>query len=238
VPSIHALLNSPKALAVLGGVAVIGLGMAVPQCIGAFREADPNEHPVDPVPFVASAAPQAHVEGAPYETAFVRRAPKLEEPEDETPKPVLETSADGDVEATLKLRFGSVETGERVQATVKVGNHSQADFFLPGPGEPNHGLAVVVQDADGAEVRRVVETTKGGQLPRRMIKVGAGFEAELPVMVVAEGEAPLAPGTYTAYVELRPDPRLPRIGLPVWTAPKGPVRSDTVKLVVTAKTSK
>jgi hypothetical protein len=235
VLSIHALMNSPRTLVVLGGAAVIGLGMAVPQCIGAFKDADPNEHPVDPVPFVPPPPP---AEQAAMEMAAVRRPPKIEEPEDVAPTATLETAADGDVEASLKLRFSNVETGERVKATVKIGNRSQSDFYVPGPGEPNHGLAVVVQDADGAEVRRVVETAKGGQLPRSMVKVVSGTAIELPILVVGEDETPLAPGTYSAYVELRPDPRLPRLGLPLWTAPKGPVRSDTVTLVVTAKTSK
>jgi hypothetical protein len=220
---------------VVGGLAVVGLAMAVPMCIGAFTEADPNSHPVDPVPFVP---PPKAAEAAASESAYGRRAPKPEEIEEAAPKPVLETSADGDVDASIKLRFASVETGERVQATVKLGNRSQSDFYLPGPGEPNHGLAVIVQDAEGAEVRRVVETAKNGQLPRRVAKVGAGFEIELPILVVGEDETPLPPGTYTAYVELRPDPRLSRLGLPLWTAPKGPVRSDTVTLVVTEKTPK
>lgn len=231
--SLHAFLHSPRTLAILGGAAVVGLAMAVPQCIGAFTESDPNAHPVDPVPFVPPPAP---AEQAAQEAAYVRRAPKIEEPEEVAPKPVLDTSADGDVDASIKLRFASVETGERVQATVKLGNRSQTDFYLPAPGEPNHGLAVIVQDAEGAEVRHVVETATGGALPRRVAKLGAGFEIELPILVVGENETPLPPGTYTAYVELRPDPRLPRLGLPLWTAPKGPVRSDTVTLVVTAKT--
>jgi hypothetical protein len=92
-----------------------------------------------------------------------------------------------------------------------------------------------VQAADGDEVRRVVETTKNGQFPRRVAKLAAGMEAEFPIVVVAEDESPLAPGTYTAYAELRPDPRLARLGLPLWTAPKGPVRSEAVTFTVTAK---
>jgi len=233
----HALMNSPRTLMIVGGVAVVGLGMAVPQFIGAFREADPNEHPVDPIPFVAPATPGAGAANDPSASAS-NSAQKAEEEEEAPPTPVLETSAEGDVDASIKMRFATVETGESVQATIKLGNRSKTDFYLPGPGEPNPMLAVVVQDAEGAEVRHVVETSKGGQLPRRVAKLGSGFEIELPILVVGEDETPLAPGTYTAYVEFRPDARLARLGLPIWSAPKGPVHSDTVTLVVTEKAPK
>jgi hypothetical protein len=222
---------------IVGGVAVVGLGMAVPQFVGAFRDADPNEHPVDPVPFVAPPAQAAPGAQDPA-SASSNYAPKVEEEEEAPPTPVLETSADGDVDASIKMRFATVETGDRVQATIKLGNRSKTDFYLPGPGEPNPMLAVVVQDAEGAEVRHVVETSKGGQLPRRVAKLASGFEIEIPILVVGEDETPLAPGTYTAYAEFRPDPRLARLGLPIWSAPKGPVHSDTVTLVVTQKTPK
>jgi hypothetical protein len=228
-------MNSPRTLLIVGGAGAIGLAVAVPSFIGAFTDANPHEHPVDPEPYVAPPAAAAVEED---EAAEEHHAPKVEEEVEAPPTPVLETSPDGDVEATIKFRFAEVASGERVQATITLGNRSQRDVYLPAAGEPNHGLAVVVQDAEGAEVRNVVETAKGGQLPRRMTKLAAGCEIELPILVVADDETPLPPGTYTAYVELRPDARLPRLGLPLWTAPKGAVHSDTARLVVTAAPEK
>ena len=42
------------------------------------------------------------------------------------------------------------------------------------------------------------------------------------------------PGDYTVAVEMRADPTLQRLGLPTWSAPKGPIRSAAVPLVVAA----
>jgi len=207
--------------------------MAVPTFVGAFSESDPNQHPVDPVPFVP---PPEHPTETAADVALAARRAKVEEDEAEpVAQPTLEKSKDGDVEATLKFRFAKVETGERVLAIVKLGNRSERDVWFPAAGEPNAGLAIVVQDAEGNEVRHVVEVAKGDQLPRRVAKLAAGFEIEIPILVVADGEAPLAPGTYSAYAELRPDAHLARTGLPLWTAPKGLVRSDAATLVVTPK---
>jgi hypothetical protein len=154
------------------------------------------------------------------------------------PKVVIETSADGDLGIALRLRWPQFEAGDRVLAKVRFTNHSLRTVFLPAAGEPDQGFAVVVEDGDGREVRRVVEAAKGDQLPRRMARIDSATEVDFPVTIIAEEEAPLAPGTYTVYAELRPDPRLVRVGLPLWTAPKGPIRSASVQFVVAAKTAK
>jgi hypothetical protein len=152
------------------------------------------------------------------------------------PVRVVATSKDGDLAVSIKLRWARFETGDRVLAKATFTNHSLREVWLPAAGEPSQGLAVVVRDAQGEEVRRVVEAPKGDQLPRSMAKLAAGASIEVPIVVVAEGESPLAPGTYSAHAELRPDPRLARLGLPLWTAPHGPLRSETVALVVTPAT--
>jgi len=153
-------------------------------------------------------------------------------------KVVIETSADGDLAVSMRLRWPQFESGDRVLAKVRFTNHSLRTVFLPAAGEPDQGFAVVVEDSEGREVRRVVEAAKGDQLPRRMAKIESATEVEYPVTIIAEDETPLAPGTYTVYAELRPDPRLVRVGLPLWTAPKGPIHSASAQFVVTEKTTK
>jgi hypothetical protein len=204
---------------------------------------DAGSIPWDSTPAAASAAP---AESGPLEEKVMvsaRSGPELHvtdmvEEEPEAPKVVIETSADGDIALTMKLRWPQFESGDRVLARVKFTNHSLRTIYLPAAGEPDSGFAVVVEDADGNEVRRIVETAKGDQLPRRVAKIESATETEFPVTIVAEDEAPLAPGKYTAYAELRPDPRLVRLGLPLWTAPKGPVHSEPVAFTVTARAAK
>jgi hypothetical protein len=196
--------------------------------------ADPNAPPAE-----AGAGTGAEAIGA----AAERTGPEIHvtdmlEEEAAPAKVVIATSADGDLAVSMRLRWPQFETGDRVLAKVKFTNHSLRTVFLPAAGEPDQGFAVVVEDAEGREVRRVVEAAKGDQLPRRMAKIESATEVEYPVTIIAEDEAPLAPGTYTAYAELRPDPRLARVGLPLWKAPKGPIRSASVQFVVAAKVAK
>lgn len=162
----------------------------------------------------------------------------LEDEKPPEPKIVIQASADGDLAIALRLRWSQFESGDRVLARVRFTNHSLRTVYRPAAGEPDPGFAVVVEDADGNEVRRVVEASKGDQLPRRMARIDSATEVEFPVTIVAEDETPLPPGKYTAYAELRADPKLGRLGLPTWTAPKGPIRSESVALTVTAKAEK
>jgi hypothetical protein len=232
VKNLRAKLDSKKVLPIVGVLALICAAFAVPSVSESFHEADPDEHPIDPIPFVPPTPAQladlgysGYTEPTRTKAAYV--APVL--------KPTVETSQDGDLGASLKFRWSQFESGDRILAKVKFSNHSLAAMHIPASGEPNTGLAVVVEDADGKEVRRIVEAGKEQQLPRRLIKLMPGFETENSVVLVAEDEKPLAPGTYNVYVEMRADPILQRLGLSVWKAPKGPVRSEPVPLVVTAR---
>lgn len=144
----------------------------------------------------------------------------------------IATAADGDLAVSLQLRWPEFEAGERVLGKVTYANHAQRDVYVPASGEPHQGLAIVIEDAEGHEVRRIVEASRSDQLPRRLTRVPGGGRVESPVTIVAEDEDPLAPGTYTVWAELRFDERLVRLGLPMWKAPKGPARSDAIALVV------
>ena len=114
--SFRSLMNSTRTLLILGGVGVIGLAIAVPTCIGAFTEDDPHEHPVDPEPYVP---PPTAAAVAASESDPTHDGAKAEEVEEAPATPVLETSADGDVEASIKFRFAEVESGERGRATIQ-----------------------------------------------------------------------------------------------------------------------
>jgi hypothetical protein len=251
----HRAVNRPRAIAI-GAVGLVCLCIAWPQIKLMLSDSaaekmayvDASQIPWDstPAPPSPDAPPAEGVPGMPGDilAAGERTGPEVhvtdmvEEEEPPPAKPVIETSADGDIALSMKLRWPQFEAGDRVLAKVKFTNHSLRTVYLPDAGEPDQGFAVVVEDGDGREVRRIVETAKGDQLPRRMAKIDSATEVEFPVTIVAEDETPLAPGTYTAYAELRPDPRLARLGLPLWTAPKGPIRSASVQLVVTAKAAK
>ena len=232
-------------------VAAFALCLAAPQIIPLFTDSsaenmsylDASLIPWDGTP--APASPDAPPgEGSPDDAITVaeRTGPEVHvtdmvEDEVVAPKVVIETSADRDIALSMKLRWPQFETGDRVLAKVKFTNHSLRTVYVPDAGEPDMGFAVVVEDSDGREVRRVVEAARADQLPRRMARIAPATAVDFPVTIVAEDEAPLAPGTYTAYAELKPDPRLARVGLPLWTAPKGPIRSASVPLVVAAKTA-
>jgi hypothetical protein len=231
VKNLRAKLDSKKVLPIAGVAALICAAFAVPSVSDAFHEADPDEHPVDPVPFVPPSPAQLaalgfqRAEAAKPKSGYT--APVAQ--------PTVEATKDGDLGASLKFRWSEYETGDRIQAKVKFANRSMSPVHVPASGEPNPGLALVVEDADGNEVRRIVEAAKEQQLPRRLVKLMPGFETEVTVVLVAEDEKPLPPGTYSVYPELRADPMLHRLGLPVWKAPKGPVRGEPVPLVITAR---
>jgi hypothetical protein len=117
---------------------------------------------------------------------------------------------------------------------VRFVNTSLRAFELPAAGEPHPTLALVVLDAEGNEVRRVVESGPD-PYPRRTASIPSAGAFELPVAVVSSGDRPLPPGAYTVYAEIRRDPTWARLGIPMWTAPNGPVRSSQVDLRVSAK---
>ena len=246
-------INRPRAIAI-GAAGLVCLGIAWPHLKEFLSDSaaekmnyvdaslipwDATPAPPDPDAVPADLGPGVDAMNA----AAERTGPEVHvtdmlEEEVAPPKVVIETSADGDLAVSMRLRWPQFETGERVLAKVKFTNHSLRTVFLPAAGEPDQGFAVVVEDGEGREVRRVVEAAKGDQLPRRMARIESATEVEFPVTIIAEDETALAPGTYTVYAELRPDPRLARVGLPVWTAPKGPIRSASVQFVIAAKTAK
>lgn len=220
--------GSRRKILIAGGVVLVCLAFAVPKLIGALHDPDAAPAvpavpvPVQPAP-APGPAPKPHAESGKGKAA---PAPA---------KTPVETSKDGDLAVAVKLRWQEYEAGDRILASVKYSNHTLKAVHVPAAGEPNPGLAIVVEDASGNEVRRVVESGKSDQLPRRLVKIESGYESEVRAVVLAEDETPLPPGTYSLYVELRPDPLLARLGLPVWTAPKGSVRSEPVPLTITAK---
>ena len=147
------------------------------------------------------------------------------------PKPVVVEEA-GDLAVSLTFRWPEFESGDRVLAKVRYTNHSKSAVYVPAPGEPNQTLAIVIEDGEANEVRRVVEAGDGEALPRRLLRVDSGTAVDVPVTLVDEGEKPLAPGTYSVRVEMKPDPRLARLGMATWSAPHGPVSSSAVELVI------
>lgn len=211
-------------LAIVGAVTLACLAFAVPRMFDA-----PSPEPV--VARVASVAagprPAAAKSAAPSAAATAKAAPK----------PVVVQEA-GDLAVELAFRWPEVETGERIQAKVRYTNHGKSDVYVPAAGEPNQLLAIVIEDGESNEVRRVVEAGDGEALPRRLLRVASGTTVDVPFMLVDEGEKPLPPGSYVVRVELKADPRLARLGMPTWSAPNGPVASAAVPLVVKPATEK
>ncbi len=212
---------------------LIAVAIAIPRFMGGGSEGDEAVAPAVASP-AARAAAADPVDA--YRPLELKETPKrvVQEPPPATTVPVAK---DGDLTVSLAFRWKSFETGERVTARIALQNHSPHMVHVPAPGEPDAGLAIVVRDSEGREVRRVVEAARDQPLPRRTLRLVSGGEVAIPVTVVAEDETPLPPGEYTAYVEFRPDPVLQRLGLPVWTAPNGPIHSDPIPLLVTPKGS-
>ena len=212
-----------KTRLVLIGVAVvvtgIGLTLAVPKFLGSKDTS--AERPATQVaaPRVAPAeAPQP----APQPVAPARTAPQIP------------TSAEGDLVLEVKLRWQRVAAGSSLPATVRVGNASLQPFQVPAPGEPHPTLALVVLDAEGHEVRRVVEFGPD-PYPRRTSLVAPGAAVDLQALVLSSDDAPLPPGEYTVYAEMKRDPAWARLGMPMWKAPKGSVRSLQEPVTIVAR---
>lgn len=208
-------------LALVGVVVVVtgvGLTLAVPKFLSARSPAaDPPPVRATP-PAPVDPPPPAHVDPAPA------AAPQTK---------LIPTSADGDLVLDVKLRWQRVVTGSNLPATVRVGNGSTSPFQVPAAGEPHPTLALVVLDAEGHEVRRVVESGPD-PYPRRTALVKPGESVELQALVLSSDDDPLPPGEYTVYAEMRRDPAWTRLGLPMWTAPKGAARSLQEPLTVVA----
>lgn len=148
--------------------------------------------------------------------------------------PTIEVTEDGDLAVSLALPAKAYGAGEPIVATVTVTNHGTKSLHLPAAGEPDATLAIILLDDEGMEVRRVIERSSD-PLPLRTVRVDSGVAVDLPVTVVAQGEEPLAAGTYSAQVEFDADPAWKRLGLPVWTAPHGTIRSYPVFFTVAAE---
>jgi len=152
---------------------------------------------------------------------------------DEVDANVIATSEDGDLAVDLALDDANYASGEPVRGVVHVTNHMLGDVHVPAAGEPNAALTIVVLDQDGMEMRRVTET--GAEpLPRKTLLLKTGSRVDLPVTILARGEDPLPAGTFSAHVEFDADPVWKRLGLPVWTAPNGIVRSYPIFFTVAA----
>lgn len=207
-------------VAVVATISLVVVGIGVAIALPRFMSADSEETELPPV---AASAPVA-----------ARAEPAAAKPAEAAPAPVIATSAEGDLVLELKLRWSEVVSGSTLPAAVRCVNTGLKPFELPAPGEPHPTLALVVLDAEGHEVRRVVETGPDAY-PRRTATVQSGSAMELPVRVLAGDDAALEPGTYTVYAEMRMDPAWSRLGIPLWTAPNGPVRSAQETLTITAR---
>lgn len=225
----------PRIVKILVGVGVLGVvgAFAVPALFGNANDAAPD---VDPAALAAAA------QRDPEAAAAAAQAPDTSgeaEVEDFTAKPAAPTetvpfSADGDLGIEVAVRFTEVPAGTSIPATVRFLNRSNHEIHIPAAGEAHPTLALVLIDAEGREVRRVVETG-ADPLPRRTRLLVPGAVVSLPQTLVGRNDEPLPPGRYALHAEFRADPAWARLGLPVWTAPNGSLRSDLVKLTITAK---
>jgi hypothetical protein len=226
------------ALVVVGIVVPLAAAVfAVPRLMSADND-DVLVAPQGPAAVVAATRPRGSADGSAREVedalAHVAPQPVAEPRSAPAAAPVatpVEVTEDGDLVLVVELPWRSFAAGSRVHATVRVRNHSLHDVHLPAAGEAHPTLALVVVDAEGREVRRVVESGSD-ELPTQTVLVRSGGTAELPLAIVADGEGGLEPGEYTAYAEMDADPRWRRLGLPVWTAPNGVLCSRTVHFSV------
>lgn len=207
-------------IAVVAVVMLACLAFAVPRMFEA-----PSVEPVVPRVAGVPAGPRTEAPATPKASGAAAAAAKP------AAKPVVVEEA-GDLEVALAFRWPEFEAGDRVLAKVRYTNHGKSAVFVPAGGEPNQTLSIAIEDGEGNEVRRIVEAGDGEALPRRLVRVESGTTVDVPVTLVDENEKPLPPGTYAARVELKADPRLARLGMPTWSAPHGPVRSDPVPLVI------
>jgi hypothetical protein len=206
---------------VAGAVLLACLGFAVPRMFEA-----PGVDPVVPRVAAVTAGPRPQLPTAARPAAATAPAKAAN-----APKPVVVEEA-GDLDVSLTFRWPEFESGDRVLAKVRYTNHGKSAVYVPAAGEPNQTLAVAIEDSEGNEVRRIVEAGDGEALPRRLVRVDSGTTVDVPVTIVDENEKPLPPGAYTARVQMKADPRLARLGMPMWSAPHGPICSDAVPLVI------
>ncbi len=224
----------PQVVKILVGLGVVGVvgAFAVPAFLGTGSEVAPD---VDPAALQAAAqrdpeaaAAAAQAPDTSGEAVIDELAPKA------APAETVAFSADGDLGIEVTVRFTEVPAGTPIPATVRFLNRSNREIHIPAAGEAHPTLALVLIDADGREVRRVVETG-ADPLPRRTRLLVPGAVYSLPQTLVGRNDEPLVPGRYALHAEFRADPAWARLGLPVWTAPNGSLRSDLIKLTITAK---
>jgi hypothetical protein len=203
LPDISSLIRSRRALiAVAIGIPLIGAAIAVP----AFMGSEP-----EPV-----AKPQAATASAvPVQADQVDEA-EAEEAEDNTLRP----HAGGDLDVSVALRFQRYPAGSAIRAEVSLLNVSLDPVFLPAPSEPQPTLTVLVLDAEGQTVRRVVEETPDAT-PRRMRRLDSGETTTFRIDVITLDEEALPPGTYQLEASYESAKGWSRTGLPIWTAPQG-----------------
>lgn len=215
-----------RALWLVGGAVPLVLGaIAIPRLLTGGEDAPPPVAALTQAPTAAAGAPAPSAEA---ESADAGGPPAPAGP----PIPV---SADGDLVLRVNFRWPTFPEGGAIPATVRFGNAGTSAFHLPAPAEPHPSLALVVLDASGREVRRIVETSSD-PYPRRTQELRSGHAMDLPVRILDAEDEPLPPGEYTVYAEFRPDPAWVRLGLPFWSAPDGPVRSDQESFLVVPRT--
>ncbi len=155
-----------------------------------------------------------------------------EHEDEEEPLELVETVAGGDLAIRLELPRTTALTGMAVRGEVRVANSGEETVHIPAAGEAQPTLTIIVLDSEGAEVRRVVESGLD-TLPRNTTALEGGHVTRLPVALVETEDDPLPPGEYSAHVEFDAHPHWKRLGLNVWTAPSGALRSDRVRFTVT-----
>jgi hypothetical protein len=220
-------------------VPLVLLALAIPTWLG-----DEESNTLPPVPTGPLVLIRVGPQPGPAATApATSRTPVEKAPEAYIPTPQADTpyvavfpvTPDGDLVLQVSFRWPAFAHGALVPASVRFGNTGPADFHLPAAAEPHPTLAVVVLDADGREVRRIVESSVD-PYPRRTIRMRPGAALDIPLKVVDVEDEPLPPGEYTVYAEFRPDPAWTRLGLPFWKAPHGPVRSSQEPFTVLPRT--
>lgn len=221
-----------KALLAVGVVGVVG-AFAVPAFLGTGSDASLSD--VDPAALAAAAKPDPEAAAAAAQAPDTSGEAEIDEPVVKAPPSETVSFSDGgDLGIEVTVRFAEVPTGTSIPATVRFLNRSNREIHIPAAGEAHPTLALVLIDADGREVRRVVETG-ADPLPRRTRLLAPGAVYSLPQTLVGRNDDPLAPGRYALHAEFRADPAWARLGLPVWAAPNGSLRSDLIKLTITAK---
>lgn len=224
----------------VAGASVVIVGfLAIPRLINPNDDGAPREAEIVPLP--PGLEPPVPPAQAPAGPAPVRvpdtGAPRDRDaaPEPRTVAAAAETAPkDGDLVLEIGLRWKEAAPGTTIPAVLRLRNKGSAAFHLPAAGEAHPTLSLVVLDSEGRVVRRIAETS-ADPCPRRTTLLRPSGALELPVVVVAGEDQPLAPGEYTVYAELRHDPVWDRLGIPMWREPSGVARSLQEPFTVTAK---